>query len=191
MARKTSRQLSVLVNAAKIAEPAKNVSELVKLSLVAIGKASDPRWFLDVGISNGVGGFVDYEFSDDSGKQKAFATLDSVIRAASVFAESNDGVYSVTQADTGGLYASKVPADIYTDAENKIVRLGRVKVGQVAKSAALQALLDGPMLGWDAGNAAQVAKHAEITAQVATITGDVAAIDAEVIRLQTVVDSKP
>ena len=191
MARKTSRQLTALVNAAKIAEPAKTVAELVQLELVAIGKAADPRWFLNVAISNGVGGFVAYEFADDSGKQKAFSTVDSVIRAAAVFAEANDGVYSVTQADTAGLYASKVPADIYTDAENKVVKLGRIKTAQEEKVAALNVLLAGPMLGWDAGNAAQVARHAEVTAQVATITGDIAAITAEVVRLQAVVDSKP
>lgn len=169
----------------------------VKISVVAsgVGKAADPKWQGQVIMSeanNPAAPTTQAIIADDSGKIKMFGTLDALLKAFATVAESANGDYEI-EVKTGAIFASKVPANIYTDAENKIVRLNKIKTAQTAKHGALVALTatGGAMFGWDTGNAAQVSRYEEIVAQAAAINLDVAAITAEVTRLQGVVDSNP
>ena len=189
--RNTLREIAGMVAARKAVHGA--MLEVIALS-VAIGKAADPKWegrllmssLADPTPSEGV------IIADDSGKIKMFQTLDALMRAVASVAENSIGVYKIDM-DTGAIFASKVPANIYTDAENKIVKLNKIKTAQTAKHGALVALTSagGAMFGWDTGNAAQVSRYEEIVAQAAAINRDVDAITAEVTRLQAVVDSNP
>ena len=86
-----------------------------------------------------------------------------------------------------------MPANIYTEAENKVVKLTKARASQVEKQGALAALIGvgGAYHGWDNGNAAQQARYAETVEQISVIGNDVDAIDAEIVRLNAVVASKP
>lgn len=189
MARKTLRVLAGEAAARKLAQGA-NFSAILRAD--AFGKATDPKWKLIVALSAVSGGTDDFVVADDSGKERFFPTVDSALRVGAQIAEHPTGSYSVF-VETGALFASKVPANIYTDAENKIVKLNRVNVVQTAKLNALSDLVavGGPMHGWDIGNAAQQAKFAEVSAQIDAVNVDITAIGAEVTRLQAIVDSKP
>lgn len=190
MPRKSIRVLAAEVAARKVAQ---GVDYRTTVFLArAFGKASNPKWTLTVALSHAGGGSDDFEVADDSGKVKYFPTMDAALRVGSQIEENPVGRYNV-MTETGEMFASKVPANIYTDAENKIVKLNRLDVAQTEKLNALSALIasGGPMHGWDTGNAAQQAKHAEVSAQIAAINEDISAIGAEVVRLQAVVDSQP
>ena len=159
-----------------------------------IGKAADPKWEGRLVMSSLADSAPSEQFviADDSGKIKMFQTLDQLVKAVATVAESSIGGYGM-EMNTGAVFASKVPVNIYTDAENKIIKLNKVKTAQTAKQAALVALTSagGAMFGWDTGNAAQVSRYEEVVAQAAAINRDVDAITAEVTRLQGVVDSNP
>lgn len=161
---------------------------------VAVGKASDPSWIATIAMSDPVAPTVmlDYVVGDDSGKVKRFATVDALVKSIALISENNAGLYGV-ELDTGALFASKVPANIYKDAENKVIKLTKIRAAQVAKRAALDAMTDegGPMFGWNNGNAAQVARYEETVAQSESVDRDVTALSVEIDRLQAIVESDP
>lgn len=157
----------------------------VSLSCVATGKAGNPSFAASVTYGGGT-----IQLAGDSGKIKSFPTVEAAILAFSQIREANDGVYAPS-VDTGELFASKVPSNIYTAAASRIVSLNKSRAMQITRRDALAALLAGPMLGWDTGNAAQVASFNETTTQKAVIVSDIAAIDAEIVAQQAVVDSAP
>lgn len=163
------------------------------LMAAAVGKASDPRWSLVIGLTDGDAVREEFAVADDSGKVKLFGTLDQVVKFAAEVVESPNGDYQLPSIETGALYASKVPADIYADAERKVVKLTKVMGVQLAKRTALQNLLSegGPMFGWDSGNAAQRARFEEVEAEISAVNGDYNAISDEIAAQQAVVDSKP
>jgi hypothetical protein len=149
------------------------------------GKASDPRWELYLFI-DGTG----YIAADSSGKKRFFGTVDQAAKFAASVIESPDGKYLI-DVRTDEYFASHVPADIYGDAERRIVTLNKVKSGLVDKVAAIDVLLAGPMVGWDTGNAAQQEAFNQKTLQKTTMVEEQAAITARVADLQAVVDSQP
>lgn len=157
-----------------------------------IGKAADPRWLAKICLSIQGGGSDLFDVADDSGKIKVFQTVDAAIRFAAQVSEDGMGRYKV-DAKSNLLYATKVPANIYTDAENKVVKLTKVRLVQVEKGAALSALVGvgGAYYGWDNGNAAQQARYAETYEQINALDADVSAIDDEIVRLNAIIASKP
>ncbi len=188
MARLTKRDV---VRKLATAKAAAGQDFAVVFSVACVGAAADPRWLLQAAIVEAAGGSaVSYDMADDSGKVKVFPTIDKVIQFVSQVNESNNGDYSGLEVSTGIVFASKVPANIYTDAERKIVVLNKLAPVQDDKREALASLLSGPMLEWATGNAAQQARYAEVNAQRIALEGDVSAIEAEVVRLQAIVDSE-
>lgn len=191
MARNTLRKLASIAAARKQTHGV----EFVFLAFATLtGKASNPSWVLSFGMSDsGVAStVVEYTLADDSGKIKKFGTIDAAVKAVAFVNEDNGGNYTVDTI-TGQVYAEKVPANLYTDAENKIVRLNKIATAQSAKVAALNALMatGGAMFEWNLGNTAQQARYAETVAQRDAIQGDIAAIGEEVDALQEVVESNP
>ena len=187
--RKTVRALARDLKTSKAQHPGVPVGDLVSLKATAIGKAGDPRFSLVASFMlNDVK--TDIEVADDSGKVRYFPTVESALRTFAGPGEASDGVYNVT-VDTGVLYASKVASDIYTAAESRVIKLAKAKTAQQAKAAAGEALLNGPMAGWNVGNAAQQAKWNETSAQVTVLYADIAAIDTEVVELRALIASKP
>lgn len=187
--RKTLRDLQAEAALRKAAQGGNfDMSVLVS----GIGKAADPRWLAKVCLSIPGGGSDDFEVADDSGKIKVFPTVDAAIRFAAQVSESGVGRYKVN-VESNLLYATKVPANIYTDAENKVVKLTKVRLVQVEKGAALSALVNpgGAYHGWDNGNAAQQARYAETYKQINALDADVSAIDDEIMRLNAIIASKP
>ena len=160
---------------------------VLQVLLTAYGKAGDPKWVVDLNRLNAEGVLVEgFRVADDAGKMKYFGTVDSALKFVADVAEDSKGDYSVVLT-TGAMYASKVPANIVTDAENKITKLNKVKVDQVAKAAELQTLLTGAMAGWGQGNAAQRARYEETVLQRETVLADVQAIDDQVAVLEALV----
>ena len=161
---------------------------------VAVGKASDPSWVATVSMSDPVvpATVLEYAVADDSGKVKRFATVDALVKSVALISENNAGLYGV-ELDTGALFASKVPVNIYKDAESKVIKLTKIRAAQVAKREVLSAMTGegGPMFGWANGNAAQVARYEETIAQMGSIDRDATALSVEIGRLQAIVESDP
>lgn len=174
--RKTVRQLAGIVRAALVADANTDIS------YIAGAKAGDKSLKLDLFV---IVGATQYEVASDSGKLRVFGTLDDCIKVAAKVHEANDGQYSVTVA-TADLLASPAPANIGDYLAAQIAKLGKVKAAQTDKSAALADQL-AAMAGWDSGNAAQVARFNEVTAQKVAVDGDIVAIDAEVVRLTALI----
>lgn len=189
--RYTIRELAGMAATRKAAH---GVAFVFGAGAVAVGKASDPSWIATVAMSDPIAPAVllDYVVADDSGKVKRFSTVDALVKSVALISENNVGLYGV-ELDTGALFASKVPANIYKDAENKGIKLKKIRTAQVAKRAALDAMTDegGPMFGWVNGNAAQVARYEETVAQSESIDRDVTALSVEIDRLQAIVESDP
>lgn len=165
--RKTVRQLTAIV-AAAVGSPS--------FSFIAAAGDKGIRGFVNVAVDG-----VDYQVATDAGKIRVFGDIDSAVKAIAKIDETNDGEYSVN-VETGSLFASPAPANVEAYYEGLIAKLGKAKTSQQAKSAELAALL-ASMVGWDTGNAAQVARFEEVTAQKACVDADILAIDAEVVRL--------
>lgn len=163
-----------------------------KVLVNCYGKASNPRWTATAVFMLAGGASDAFDIADDSGKIKVFQTADDAIRFGAMVSEDPKGRYSVS-VESGAIYATKVPANIYTDAENKVTKLTKVRASQVEKQGALEALIGvgGAYHGWDNGNAAQQARYAETVEQIGVIESDVDAIDAEIVRLNAIVASKP
>lgn len=175
MARKTLRELSRLFTVEKTTTP----GAVAILKLHAIGTDKALRFVGTVQI-----GATTYDVASDSGKQKAFADVDSFLKYSARAAEKGNGVYTV-EVDTGSLLASSVPADMQSWSEAQIVRLNKAKISQQALIVNIDDQL-GLMVGWENGNAAQAAKKAETQAQRACVVTDIAAIDTEVARLAVI-----
>lgn len=158
-----------------------------------IGKASDPSWSLVLAMVGQDLQSTNVTIADDSGKVRKFPTLDALVKAVAFVAEDGAGNYAFSQIATAEAFASKVPANIYADAESKKAKLVKIKAAQIVKQNALSALIQsgGAMFGWDTGNAAQRARFAETEAQINTIAADVVALGNEIDRLQTVIESDP
>lgn len=177
MSRASLRVLSGLLRTHRVSVPNFVPTVLAR----AVGTDKSLRLVADVTVN----GDPAKTIAADSGKVKTFGDLDAVVRTMSKLAESSNGVYALT-VDTGDLFASSVPTDIVASYEATAIRLGKVKVKQQAVSAALSETLT-LMTGWENGNAAQVARKAEVTDQKAAVDADIAAIDAEVARLQALI----
>lgn len=158
-----------------------------------IGKASDPSWSLVLTMVDNDLQSTNVIIADDSGKVRKFPTLDALVKAVAFVAEDGAGNYAFSQIATGEAFASKVPANIYADAESKKAKLVKIKAAQIVKKSSLTALIQsgGAMFGWDTGNAVQRARFAETEAQINTIAADVVALGGEIDRLQTVIESDP
>lgn len=178
MSRSTLRVLQGLLATHRVSVPGFVPTVLAR----AVGTDKSLRLAADVTVNAGPA----ITICGDSGKVKTYSDLDSIVRAMSKIAESSNGVYSLT-VDTGALFASSVPTDIIASYEAQVIRLGKTKTSQQAVSAALAASL-ALMVGWDTGNAAQVARFNEVTAQKAAVDADIAAIDAEVARLNALIN---
>lgn len=165
--RKTIRQLTAIV-AAAVGSPS--------FSFVAAAGDKGIRGFVEVAV-----GDATYQIATDAGKIRVFGDIDSAVKAIAKIKETNDGEYSV-KVETGSLFASPAPVNVEAYYEGLIAKLGKAKTAQQAKSAELAALL-ASMVGWNTGNAAQVARFEEVTAQKACVDADILAIDAEVVRL--------
>ena len=186
--RQTVRALARKIKTVKAENPGVPVGDLVALVATAFGKAADPRFALMATFTLG-GVETDVEVCDDSGKLRLFPTVESAIRSFAAAGEVADGVYAV-KVDTGELYASKVPSDIYTAAESRSVKLNKIKVAQQAKHAAFDVLLNGAMYEWHLGNAAQQARYAEVLAQMGTVMSDINAINDELVELAALIASQ-
>lgn len=184
--RATKREIARQVAVAKVAAGYGNYG----VDLVAVGKASDPRWMGVVNFATTADTF-EFDVADDSGKVKLFGTVDAAVKFIAGVNEDSMGVYDYLSIQTGDLYASSVPSDIYADAERKVTSLTRVMAAQQGKATALNALLTGVMATWATGNAAQQAKFTEVTVQHTAVVADVAALTAEIAKQQAIVDSKP
>lgn len=177
MSRASLRVLSGLLRTHRVSVPNFVPTVLAR----AVGTDKSLRLVADVTVN----GDPAKTIAADSGKVKTFGDLDAVVRTMSKLAESSNGVYALT-VDTGALFASSVPTDIIASYEAQVVRLGKVKTSQQAQSAALAASL-ALMVGWDVGNAAQVARFNEVTDQKAAVDADIAAIDTEGARLAALI----
>lgn len=175
MVRKTSREISRLFTAEKVATP----GAVAVLKAVAVGTDKALRFHATIGI-----GASTYEVASDSGKIKVFPDVDSVLKYAAKAAEKGNGVYTV-EVDTGSLLASSVPSDLKSWADSQILRLSKVKTAQQGVITSIDDQL-GLMVGWENGNAAQQAKKVEIQAQRACVVTDIAAIDTETARLAVI-----
>lgn len=165
--RKTVRQLTAIV-AGAVGTPS--------FSFVAAAGDKGIRGFVDVTVDA-----VTYQIATDAGKIRVFGDIDSAVKSMAKIKEANDGEYSIG-IQTGSLFASPAPVNVEAYYEGLIAKLGKAKTAQQAKSAELAALLVS-MAGWEAGNAAQVARFDEVSAQKDCVDADILAIDAEVVRL--------
>lgn len=170
---------------------ASDQNAIVAVNATIVGKASDPRWTVFVSVTANGEESV-YQVGDDSGKVRFFQTLDAVVKFVAEINEDGKGEYKLNIFSMAA-YASAVPANVYTAAEAKIVKLNKLRAQQIEKAVALAALTDvgGPYHGWDTGNAAQRARFEETQWQQAAVDGDITAIDNEVAGLQALVDSQP
>lgn len=166
----------------------------VSVSTFAVGEAANPRWTAEIHVVDTVQSTeVVYPVGDDNGKLKFFADHDAIVKFLAGVNEDGDGEYKIDYIWTGSLFASKVPANIYTDAESKVQKLLKANVGQLNKRSALHDLIEsgGAMHGWDNGNAAQRARYAETVDQIAALDGDMVAIGEEINRLNAIIDNMP
>lgn len=190
--RYTSRALKRALETYKAANPK---PDSVTSNLIIQGTPADPKWVVQVIVDFQLtgGDYIVLTFADENGKVKKFATIDAVVKALSQVDEAGDGQYAIGSIETGAFFSSNVPADVYRDAENKVVKLTKVAVAQTAKRGALADLIGegGAYFGWNAGNAAQRARYAETQAQIVSLDADSVAIMAEITRLNALIDSKP
>lgn len=177
MARASIRTLQYLLASYRVTHP----NFVPTVVAVAVGSDKSLRLVANVTVNNNPAISV----ATDAGKVKVFGDIDAVVRAMSKIAESSNGKYEIS-VDTGDLFASSVPTDIVASYEATVIRLGKAKVKQQAVSTALSETLT-LMTGWENGNAAQVARKAEVTEQYDTVSADINAIDAEVARLQALI----
>lgn len=175
--RATVRKLAGILAAYKVGNP--GFTPVFACSAVGTDKQ------LKVQSTVKVDGGAPVTIAADNGKIKTFSDVDAAIQAFSKISESNNGVYSLS-VDTGALFASKVPTNMVSAAESKIIALTKTKANQTAQKASLDADLV-LMAGWDTGNAAQQARFAEVTAQSATVADDIGALTAELARLALIV----
>lgn len=176
--RKTQRELSRLFEIKKTATP----GYVPDFQLIAITGDKKLRFHGQVTIDGTL-----YECANDSGSIKTFGDIDDYLKYVAKACEKGDGVYTVS-ADTGSLLASSVATNMQVWAANQIVKLGRAKTKQEAVVVKLDASLS-LMVGWEAGNAAQQARKAELEAQKVAVNTDIAAIDTEVARLTVIANS--
>lgn len=177
MDRITLREMSRLYANAKAVEP----TATCDVRLVAVNGDKKLRFKAEVTI-----GGVTNEVAADNGKIKVFSDVDDFLKFVAKAAESGDGVYKV-EVDTGMILASSVPGDMLKWAAGQVDKLTNVKPKQQAVIGTIDAQL-AMMVGWENGNQAQQAKKLDTQNQKACVILDIAAIDAEIERLQGLID---
>jgi len=169
MARKTQRQFTAALRAARVATP----------GLQATFRAEGDKKLAFKGFITIDG--VEFEAAANNGKIQVFRDIDAFVKYAAACVENPTGTYEVS-IETGVFLVDSVPADVQKWAAAEIVRLGTKKTAQEAVLAGLDGQL-ALIVGWESGNQLQQAKKAETTAQKTAVQGDVAEIDAEITRL--------
>lgn len=174
MIRAGMREIERVFNAAVVADPA----TVVGVKAVAVDKKLRFRGEVGIGESQ-------YVIADDKGKVKTFTDVDDLVKTVAQYMPTSSGSYLV-QVDTGALLVRPLPSDLVKAAQSDLVKLNAKKAAASAVVTALDANL-ALMVGWETGNALQVARKAEVTAERGAVVADVAAIDAEIARLTAIV----
>ena len=167
MARKTIREIARLLSVARVATPGLNP----EFSLYADDGNKSLKFSGEVKIGNDI-----YSVAADNGKVKKFTNADDYVKVVAQHLETSDGTYTVA-ISTGLVLVSALPADLKKDAASKVLKFNAKKTAQTAVKADLDAqivLMD----GWDQGNALQVVRLQEVTAERSAVVEDIAAIDA-------------
>lgn len=128
-----------------------------------------------------------YSVAADNGKIKKYADADGFTKDLAAYFATPTGTYEIS-VETGLVLVSPLPADLKKNAASKVVSLGAKKTAQQAIVTALDAglvLMD----GWDVGNALQVARFNEVTAQKVSVVADIAAIDALIVTYTAIANS--
>ncbi len=172
----TMQSIGAKVTQAKADNPMKDITALLVLSSVGTNKSLVFNGKVDIA-ADGLN-IASYNVASNMGGIARFSQADQAVKSLAKYVATNDGSYDVI-VETGTLLVSKPASDLVKANATLKAKLQAEKVTVTANIAKIDAQL-ALMVGWESGNALQVAKKQEATTAKASLTDLGAVLDAQI-----------